>query len=72
MCSLIQHTFCMAQMARTSFPILDVIVNELQELKEEVKELKGGKELAIPVLNNEKPTHKEGVGADNRTPITKK
>lgn len=62
----------MAQMARTSFPILDVIVSEIQELKAEVKELKGDKELAIPVLNNEKPSHKKDDGADNRSSITKK
>lgn len=62
----------MAQMARTSFPILDIIVSELQELRSEVRELKGDKELAIPVLNNEKPTHKKDDGADNRSSVTKK
>lgn len=50
-CGIYQHAFCASQMCFTSFPLLDVIVSKLDEVKAELAELKAERELALPKLN---------------------
>ena len=51
LCGFQQHAFCAAQMALTSFPMFDKIMETLTGIQAEIKELKGGQLLAEPTIN---------------------
>ncbi len=66
-CSLVQHAYCAAQMALSSFPNFDAILGKLTELQEAVAELQAGRaELAQP---EPRKAQKKGGGAENRPPV---
>ena len=69
LCGFQQHAFCAAQMALSSFPMLDTIVARLEGLETAVRELKGAADLATPIVEKK---HKKDGGADNRPSETLK
>ena len=61
LCGFQQHSFCAAQMALTSFPMLDKIMAALTDIQTEIKEMKGAPALAYPMSEEPKENNNFGV-----------